>query len=83
MLKLLKTLIKQIETKRYYGGWIDYPGVGRIYDKDVARYAAKHLHWWDRLDIRKVTDAVLCSQTILMEVAAPEEFSNGKKNWKF
>ena len=32
---------------RYSKGWADYPGVGRIYDKDVAKYVRQHTHWWD------------------------------------
>ena len=79
---MLKKLFKKLENMRYDNNWIDYPGVGKIYDKDVAKYAQKHLHWWDRFDIRKVTEAALMSQTILMGVAKPEEFGD-RDNWKF
>lgn len=82
MFEKLRRLLHTIEENRYFNGYADYPGVGKIYDKDVARYAAKHLRWYDRFDIRKVTEAVLYSQMILMGVAKPEEFGNDE-HWKF
>lgn len=35
MLKKLKKLARTIEKNRYFNGWIDYPGVGAIYDKEL------------------------------------------------
>lgn len=85
MLSKLKSLAKAIENRRYFGGWSDYPGKGRITDKACALYAIKHLHWWDRFDLRKVGEATLVSWHILAGVCEPKEFSNNanKKNWKF
>lgn len=28
-------------------GYCEYPGVGRIYDIDVAKFTLQHSHWYD------------------------------------
>lgn len=64
---------------KYWDGWCDF-GDGRIvYDKDIAEYAKKHLKLRDRLDIRKVTEAVMYSFSILSGSVEPPK----GKNWKF
>ena len=60
----------------------DYPGVGRIYDADVGRYAFKHLRIRDRFDPEKVGNAVLLSQSIMFGLITEDELPK-KKNWKF
>lgn len=88
MLKKIKKLISDWWNKsdiwysRYGDGYADYPGVGIVYDKDVAEYAKKHLRLIDRLDMRKVAEAVIASQGILFGVDNPNEYTD-KKNWKF
>lgn len=64
---------------RYSEGWADYPGVGRIYDADVAKFVKKHTHWWDRLDYHKMCD---CAQLAFGMLADCIEKPK-KKNWKF
>lgn len=85
-LELIHNAVKHIEEKRYHGGEIDYPGVGLITDKEVAAYARKHLHWYDRFDVRKTVEAGLMSQCILMGVITPEEVDLNNalnKKWYF
>lgn len=45
-----------IKKKRYFPTkdgrshcWSDYPGVGRVYDKDIADFTIKHVTLFDRL----------------------------------
>lgn len=51
--------------KRYSDGYAEYPGVGKITDEAVAKFAKDHLHWWDRLDYHKVSDATLMAFCML------------------
>ena len=60
----------------------DYPGVGRVYDSDVGKYAFKHLRFIDKFDPEKVGNAVLLSQSIFFGVIGKDELPK-KKNWKF
>lgn len=56
------------------GGWIDYPDVGVIYDKDVAEFVVRHLSLKDRLNTRKIAIAALYAQLMLMKVVdMPED----------
>lgn len=64
--------------KRYYNGYADF-GDFRVYDKDVAKYAKAHLKFFDRFDMRKVTEAVLYSFSVLSKSVEPPEGDN----WKF
>lgn len=66
-------------SNRYSTGWADYPGAGRIYDTDVAKYVRKHTHWWDRLDYHKMCD---CAQLAFGILAGYIEKPK-KKNFKF
>lgn len=63
----------------YSDGWIDYPGVGRITDKQVANLVKQHTHLLDRLNFRKMVCAGLLAQNILMGVIEPPK----KKKWYF
>ena len=63
--------------RRYYDGYADF-GDFKVYDKDVAVYVKKHLRFFDRFDIQKVTEAVLYSFSILSKSVEPPE-----GNWKF
>lgn len=47
------------KNKRYSDSYADYPGVGKIYDTDIAKFVRRHTHWWDRLDYHKMCD---CAQ---------------------
>lgn len=84
MFKLIKKWWNKSDVwaERYGDGWADYPGVGKVYDRDVAKFAKQHLRLIDRLDIRKVTEAVIMSQDILFKVFTEDELPK-KKNWKF
>ena len=85
MLDRIHKLLKLIEYKRYFGGYAIYEG-RHIRDKDAALYAIKHLHWWDRLDPRKVGEATLVSWHILAGVFEPDGFTKqdpSKDDWKF
>jgi len=62
--------------------YADYPGVGKIYDKDVGRFAFKHLRFRDRFNPEKVGFAVINSQLMLFKVFTEDEIPK-KKNWKF
>lgn len=69
--------------KGYYqlgSNWADYPGVGRVTDKEVADFTIKHMSLFDRLfRPRKVAMAALCSQDILFRVLDEP----GAKRWKY
>lgn len=60
----------------------DYPGVGKVYDKDVGKFAFQHLRLRDRFEPEKVGYAVICSELILFKVITEDELPT-KKNWKF
>lgn len=61
-------------------GYIDYPGVGIITDKQVAQLVIEHTTLFDRIfRPRKIVCAALLAQTMLMKVVdEPKE-----KDWKF
>lgn len=65
--------------RRYSDGWADYPGVGKITDRQVAAFVKKHTHWWDRLDYHFMCD---CAQAAFGMLAKYIEEPK-KKNWKF
>lgn len=64
---------------RYRDGYARFADGRILYDKDVAAYAKKHLRFFDRFDVRKVTEAALFSFSILSGAAEPPK----QKNWKF
>ena len=59
-------------------GYADF-GTFKVYDRDVALYAKKHLKLLDRLNMEKVTEAVMYSFSILSRSVKPPEGDN----WKF
>jgi len=65
--------------QKYSDGYADYPGKGKIYDKDVAKLVSKHLRFFDRFNVRKVVEAGIYAQLMLMGVVEEPK----KKNWKF
>ena len=46
--------------------WIDYPGKGKIYDSEVAKFTLKHLRFRDMLNPEKIIKAGLVAQEVLM-----------------
>jgi len=61
-------------------GWINYPGIGKITDKQVADLVMEHTTLFDRIfKPRKIVVAGLLAQNILMKIIdEPKD-----KNWKF
>lgn len=59
-------------------GYADF-GTFKVYDRDVALYAKKHLKLLDRLNMEKVTETVMYSFSILSRSVKPPEGDN----WKF
>lgn len=47
-------------------GWIDYPGIGRIYDSEVYRLIVNHSRLIDRLIPARMVEMSLFGQNILM-----------------
>ena len=68
--------------KPWQDTWSDYPGVGKVYDKDVGKFAFRHLRFRDRFDPEKVGAAVIWSQSIMFGLYDTDELPT-KKNWKF
>lgn len=64
--------------KKYSDSYVDYLGVGKITDKQIAEFVRQHTHWWDRLDYHKVSDA---SQMAFHMLAGVVETPKGK--WYF
>ena len=60
------------------GGYIIYPGKGKITDVAVANYVRKHTRLIDRFNVEKMTSFVLYAQSILMGVV-----DEPKGNWVF
>lgn len=65
-----------------YDRWSDYPGVGRVTDRQVAKYARKRLKFWDRFNPTKVALAALTAQDILFKVLDKDDLPKNP-NWKF
>ena len=55
--------------------------VGKVFDKDVGRYAFKHMRFIDRFDPCKVASAILWSFSILSKSVEEPDIKNGK--WKY
>lgn len=73
-----RKVLNELPNKRYWNAYADY-GDRIIYDKDVYEYIMKHMHFLDKLDIRKIVEAAFLSSGILNgAVEEPKE-----KNWKF
>ena len=63
---------------KYSEAYSEYPGVGKITDKQIAEFVRQHTHWWDRLDYHKVSDA---SQMAFLMLAGVVE--TPKEKWYF
>lgn len=64
-----------------YEGYIDYPGVGMIYDSDVYKLILKHSRFIDRLSGKKMTEMSLLGQCILMRIF--DDVDPNDMTWKF
>lgn len=64
-----------------YEGYIDYPGVGKIYDRDVHKLIKEHSRLIDRMSPAKMTEMSLLGQTILMRVF--DDVDPNDPSWKF
>lgn len=60
------------------GGYINYPGKGKITDIQVANLVRSHVKFIDRFSVEKMTAYALYAQNILMGVI---EIPKGK--WRF
>lgn len=80
--KMLQKLISRIVfTNDFkFGGYIDYPGKGRIHDRDVWRLVKEHSRLIDRMSTKKMTEMSLMGQCILMGVI---DDIQPEGNWKF
>lgn len=67
----------RFKKRKYSDNYIDYPGVGKITDEEVAKFVKEHTHFWDRFDYHKMSDAALEAQLFLMKVIEPPK----KKRW--
>ena len=68
--------------KWYMDSYADFGGdIGKIYDWQVADYAKKHLRFFDRFNMRKVSTAMQWSFSILSKSIEEPTIKNGK--WKF
>ena len=67
--------------RKYSDNWIDYPGKGKITDKNVWKYVKEHSSLIARLDPHRMTDAGIEAQLILMGVVEEKEsihYKNGR-----
>ena len=56
---------------KYWKGrdcYADYPGVGKVYDKDVADFVVKHLRFIDFFNPKKIAVAAIYAQLMLFGV---------------
>lgn len=60
-----------------HDGYADF-GDFKVYDRDVAKYVSEHLHFYDRFNIFKITEAVLLAFSILGGFVEPP-----KGKWYF
>lgn len=81
--KLLSKLVDHLvfDSSFEYGGYVDYPDVGRIYDKDVYYFIKMHSRLIDRINPKKMTEMSLLGQTILMGVFP--EINPNDTTWQF
>lgn len=52
-----------------------------VSDKDVATYTKKHMHFFDRFNIRRVVECAMYSFSILSKSVEEPRNKNPKKNW--
>ena len=64
-----------------YDGWVDYPDVGRITDKDVHKVVKDHSRLIDRLSSKRMVEMTLFAQNVLMKLF--DGLDAKDKSWKF
>ena len=64
-----------------YEGYVDYPGVGRIYDSDVYELIKAHSRLIDRISRTKMVEMSLLGQCILMGIF--DGVNPDDPSWKF
>ena len=62
-------------------GYIDYPGKGRIYDKDVLKLIQNHSRLIDRLNPAKMVEMSLIGQCVLMGIF--DDMNPDDPTWMF
>lgn len=65
-----------------YDCWSDYPGAGRVTDRQVAKYARKRLKFWDCFNPTKVALDAQTSRYIRFKVLNKDDLPKNP-NWKF
>ena len=70
--------VKEAKAK-FSDGYAEFEDGEVIHDKDVADFVKRHLHIWDRLNMKKVTTAVLATFAAM----ADENCELDDGNWKF
>ena len=84
--KAIKKFFKHVKKEVYWRRhcdeetWIDYPGVGKITDRQVWEHVRKHTRWFDFLNPRLIVHYALASQNHLMGVYEEEP---NNPNWKY
>ena len=80
---MIKKLLQKIIEKRItygfkFGGYSDYPDVGKIYDSDVYELVMAHSRFIDRLSPVKMVEMSILSQHILFGIykkIKPDDFT--------
>lgn len=67
--------------KKRIDGYAEFSDGLRVYDRDVGKYARKHMRFIDWLDPEKVGTAMMFSFSILSKSVEEPKDKNGK--WKF
>lgn len=80
--KMLKRIKTEVHKRRTCSdeNWIDYPGTGKITDRDVWNHVRKHTRWFDFLNPRLIVHYALMSQMYLMGDVLEEK---SDPNWKY
>lgn len=68
-------------SKMKFGGYVDYPEIGRINDEEVLKLIKSHSRFIDRMSTAKMVEMALFGQNILMGI-----FPNIKPDdptWRF
>ena len=74
-----RKILNELPNKRYWNGCAKFKDGRIIYDKDVYEFALKHMHLRDRINVRKIAEAVLESFAILEGTIEESK----EKDWKF
>ncbi len=64
-----------------YQGYIDYPGIGKIYDHEVWQLIKDHSRFVDRLSTKRMTEMSLLGQCILMKIF--DDVDPNDPSWTF